>query len=318
MDEDDNGNGELDLDKDETAFEYPDGLAKNKSNKGLYGGYNRLIIDPIRRLERISEEKTDELITRMRGAENAGNRESSINLKNEAFLGNLNRVLESAIGYFIRYKKVELSDVVNDGGIGLIRAIEKYDPENPKGASLRTYASYWINQEIRRHLGDNYVIKKSYYQLEHYKKITKAQTEISEPDSRKTFKKVSKKTGYSIGTITNVLKAEQGCKKVIPFVKAYHDRSDENIEKIVRQEESNEQKKVLQEVMQKYLSFEERQVLICRYGLCGFDEKYGSFTLQETGDTFHLSRERIRQIQKKALKKLQKSWDKEILKGLVV
>ena len=257
---------------------------------------------PILKLKRISRDETKELITQMREAEKAGKYKSSIRIRNKIIEGNIWLVGRFAKWYSYRCNR-DISDLMDEGTIGMIRALEVYDPKKSK---LGTYAPYWIKAAIGRDVIVDSIVYKPIHVIERYRKIRDAPMRAGNESPKKLLENVEKRM--------QVLEAYNRCNSVVSFIEGYHDKNDVNLKEHVKVATRNEQRERLQEAMERNLSFRERQIMIYYYGL---DEKHGAQTLGELGEIFHLTREGVRLVKARAIKKLQKPKVRLKLVGLV-
>jgi RNA polymerase primary sigma factor len=202
---------------------------------------------------------------------------------------------------------VPLLDLISEGNIGLIKAVERYDPT--KGAKLSTYSAGWIKQSIRRALSNqSKTIRLPVHVVDKLAQMRRAEARFFDERGREPSDEESaEELGLPTRRVRQYRRAsllpssldaplgDEDSNKVSDVV------ADERAETPYEQLEDQTETKLVEEMMQT-LSPRERTILELRFGLGEHEEQ----TLEELGDHFGLTRERIRQIQELALKKLRR------------
>jgi len=227
--------------------------------------------------------------------------------RNEFIKANLRLVVSIAKRF--NHGRMPLSDLIQEGNIGLIKAVERYDYK--RGYRFSTYASWWIRHAISRALADKgRAVRLPVHMLDAHHKVARAKRELSTRLGRGpttdelsaatglTVEKVEKLQGYLSDPSLSLDRAVS-LEDDRRFVEMLHDPASEIASDRVVQESVNRQ--VLE--MMKQLKPIEADVLRKRFGL----EGEGELTLKEIGDNYRLSRERIRQIQEQALHKIRRA-----------
>jgi RNA polymerase primary sigma factor len=235
--------------------------------------------------------------------------------KNELTTRNLRLVVKMAKNYIGR--GLSLLDLIQEGNIGLMRAIDKFKYE--KGFKFSTYATWWIRQAITRALIDQAkTIRVPVHMIELYNKVTKVSKELAAQLGREPSKEeIGKRLGVSTRKVEEVFKAIQDPialqtqvgdedTKLEDFI------ADENSPSPYSDAEKNEITDKILKIL-KTLTPNEEKVIRMRFGI-GFDRDY---TLEEVGRQFSLTRERIRQIEEKALRKLKHPNRRSSLKAII-
>lgn len=200
--------------------------------------------------------------------------------------------------------KVEILDLISEGNFGLMRAVKKFDAS--KNTRLSTYATWWIRQSITRYIADNAnTIRIPVHLNEKIGKYNQALKKLTLIHSdTPTSEMIAKYLGYSLGEVEEIrtIVANYNCLSLDGFIS---DEEDTSFLDMLADETSTEDRYAEIELSEKIaevltmLNDREADVIKYRFGFYG-----RNYTLEEVGQMFGVTRERIRQIENKALRKL--------------
>lgn len=235
-----------------------------------------------------------------------GSRKEKIKARNLFIESNLKLVINIAKSY--EHLGVEFEDLVGEGNIGLMIAVDRFSPL--KGARFSTYAGFWIRQRITRVLCNNSgLVRLPVYLKQIHLNVRKYESAFEEANQRyPTNKEISKKFGISEN---KVLEMKDAVREVVHLDSSTTDKKgadagelnevipDETVKTASEEALLKNENKCLYTMIGK-LSEREQMVIKCRFGLLDYECE----TLEAVGRRFDITRERIRQIETIALKKL--------------
>ncbi len=304
-----------DLEKDGIIIQEPKEILEVKTSKKKKRVLKSRKIDPVQTY--LKEVGSYDLITPEREKELARKIETGdVEAKKKLARANLRLVVSIAKRYVGRSPNMTMLDLIQEGNLGLFRAVEKFDWK--RGYKFSTYATWWIRQAITRALADQArTIRIPVHMIETISKYTKARRELLKDLGREPLPdEIAAEMGLEVNKVRHIMRISQ---KTISLETPVGEQGDSVLVKFIKDDKlispsTKAARTLLKARLNEILvdlTPREQKILSMRFGL-----KDGiTYTLEKVGHVFGVTRERIRQIEAKALEKIREHEKLKKLKG---
>ncbi len=288
---------EIDEDEEEEEEKTEKNTKANiNTNKGIdVGDPVKMYLKEIGKIPLLTKEEEVELAKRIEAGDESA--------KKELAEANLRLVVSIAKKYIGR--GMSFLDLIQEGNLGLIKAVEKFD--YTKGYKFSTYATWWIRQSITRSIADQgRTIRVPVHMIENINKLTRIQRQLVQELGREpTPEEIAEQMDVEVDKVIDMIRIAQ---KPISLETPIGEEEDSQLGDFIEDDHIESPDAVTTQIMLKEQLLEvldtltprEQQVLRLRFGL----DDGRTRTLEEVGNVFDVTRERIRQIEAKALRKL--------------
>lgn len=299
---------EIDLVKEEKDLTEEELLNSDKFSDDISDDSIRMYLREIGKIPLLTQEEETELAERaLKGDQKAKDKMAEANMR-----------LVVSIAKRYSGRGLDLLDLIQEGNTGLLRAVEKFDPS--KGFKFSTYATWWIRQATTRAIADQArTIRIPVHMVETINKLMRAQRRLTQELNRDpTNEEIAKELDIDTNKVEYIRKIKQDITSLDAGIGRDGDDGEESTlgdfieDEITISPEDAASVQLLKEQVRDILSSlsdREQKIIKMRFGLDGTK----SHTLEEVGLEFAVTRERIRQIEAKALMKLRKHKDSKKL-----